>query len=77
MTIKPRERRVATFATVAGSNHMDGCIAGTTNFGTALAKTRLVRRSSARPIANRAIKSAVAGAIIKKSASFAKEICRT
>ena len=45
---------------------MDGCIAGTTNFGTALANTRLVRRSSARPIAKRAIKSAVAAVSAEK-----------
>ena len=45
--------------------------------GTFDAKTKLVSRSSARPAAIRAIKSAVAGAIRKKSLRSAIEICET
>jgi len=74
ITMKPRCLSVFTFATVAGSNHIDGCIAGTIIFGTSEAKTKLVKRSSALPIAKRAIKSAVAGAMRKKSARSAKAI---
>ena len=77
ITIKPRCLNVFTLATVAGSSHIDGCIAGTSIFGTSDAKTKLVRRSSALPIAKRAIKSAVAGAIKKKSALSANAICGT
>jgi hypothetical protein len=56
---------------------MEGCIAGTNIFGTSDARTKFVRRSSARPAARRAIKSAVAGAIKKKFADSAKAMCGT
>ena len=77
ITSKPRLRRISTFAFVAGSSHICGCIAGTTKTGASTARTKLVNRSSARPDAIRAIRSAVAGAIIKASADEAKEICLT
>jgi hypothetical protein len=66
--MNPRLRNVATFETVAGSNHIEGCIAGTNIFGTSEASTKFVKRSSALPAASRAMRSAVAGAIRKKSA---------
>ena len=77
ITMKPRCLSVFTFATVAGSSHIEGCIAGTIIFGTSDAKTKLVSKSSALPIAKRAIKSAVAGAIKKKSALSANAMCGT
>jgi hypothetical protein len=77
MIKNPRERNVETFATVAGSSHIDGCIAGTNIFGTSDANTKFVKRSSARPAARRAMRSAVAGAIKKKLADSAREICGT
>ena len=49
-------------------------IDGTIIFGTSEARTKLVSKSSARPIANRAIRSAVAGAMRKKSARSANAI---
>ena len=55
------------FATVAGFDHIAGCIAGTMSFGAVLARIVFVRRSSALPWAIRAIKSAVAGATMMKS----------
>ena len=75
--VKPRVLSVFTFSCVAGSCHICGCIAGTIKTGTSRAKTKLVSKSSARPAVIRAIKSAVAGAIISASALFASEICRT
>ena len=52
-------------------------MAGTNIFGLVDAKTTFVSKSSARPCANLAIKSAVAGAIKIASESLAKEICGT
>ena len=74
ITLNPRLRSVCTLATVAGSSHIEGCIAGTSIFGELEANTKFVNKSSARPAASRAIKSAVAGAITKYSDCSAKEI---
>ena len=77
ITSKPRALNVATLACVAGSSHICGCIAGTTKIGTSTAKIKFVNKSSARPAAMRAIKSAVAGAMITLCAFFAIETCLT
>ena len=53
------------------------CIAGTRILGAVEAKTILVRRSSARPEANLARRSAVVGAITIKSFSLAIDIWGT
>ena len=76
-TLKPRFRNVATLACVAALLHIFGCIAGTTKTGQSAANTTFVSRSSARPCAIRAIKSAVAGAITSDCANLAREICLT
>ena len=57
--------------------HISGCIAGTKIFGEVDAKTIFVNKSSARPAANFANKSAVVGAITIKSLSLAIDICGT
>ncbi len=49
-------------------------IAGATNTGALVARTRVVRRSSARPLASRLIRSAVAGAISTASAQRASSM---
>ena len=77
MTKKPRSRSSRTFATVAGFDHIAGCIAGTMSFGAVLAKIVFVKRSSARPCAILAIRSAVAGATIRKSLDPPNETWRT
>ena len=57
------ERSVATFACVAALAHISRFIAGTTVIGASVARHSVVSRSSARPCARRAMKSAEAGAI--------------
>ena len=59
----PRWRSVATFACVAALAHISRFIAGTTVIGASVARHSVVSRSSARPCARRAMKSAEAGAI--------------
>ena len=68
-TTMPRSRNKATFACVAGLFHISVCIAGAKTTGHVATNTVAARRSSARPLAIRAIKSAVAGAITMPSAS--------
>ena len=77
MTTKPRSVRVFTLLIVAGLLHISGCIAGTKIFGAVDAKTIFVNKSSARPEANFANKSAVVGAITIKSFTLAIDICGT
>ena len=77
ITWKPRSCKSAMLATVAALFHIFGCIAGIKTLIALLARTRLVSRSSARPIAIRAIKSAVAGEIKIKSFSAASFTCLT
>ena len=64
-------------ATVAGLFHIFGCIAGIKTLIALLARTRFVNKSSALPMAIRAIKSAVAGEITIKSFSAANLTCLT
>jgi len=52
-------------------------MAGTINFGAVLARIVVVNKSSARPEAIRAIKSAVAGATTIRSAFSPSETCET
>ena len=50
-------------------------MAGASAIGAEVARHKVVRRSSAWPVARRAMKSAVAGAIITKSAQRASSMC--
>ena len=65
----PRERSVATLARVAGCSHISVCIAGAKTTGQRAVSRVAVSRSSARPAAARASRSAVAGATTTRSAS--------
>ncbi len=67
-TSEPRRRRVATLSRVAGCSHISVCMAGTNTTGAAVASRVAVSRSSARPVAARASRSAVAGATTTRSA---------
>ena len=67
--VTPRERRVATLATVAGCNHISVCMAGTMSTGQVAVSSTLPSRSGASPAAARASESAVAGATTTRSAS--------
>ena len=69
--------RVRIFLCVAGFMYIPGCIDGTTKTGAPVAKIVVVRRSSARPVAIRAIKSAVAGAMTIRSAESARATWET
>jgi hypothetical protein len=66
--IAPRSRSVATFACVAGLAHMWVSIAGAMTSGACEARTVVPMRSSAKPLASRAIVCAVAGATTMTSA---------
>ena len=70
----PLDLKRATFAIVAGLSHISVCIAGTRTSGAVDAITTFVRRSSARPAASRASRSAVVGAMTMASAFFASSI---
>ena len=76
-TCTPRERRVATLATVAGCSHISVCIAGASRTGQRATSRVAVSRSSARPVAARASRSAVAGATITRSACLPTATCAT
>ena len=76
-TCTPRVLRVAILSTVAWLSHISVCIAGTKISGAREARTIFVNRSSARPWASLAIKSAVAGAMTIRSEFFANEIWGT
>ena len=67
-TTAPRRRRVATLSWVAGCSHISVCIAGTKTTGQDAVSRVAVSRSSARPMAARASRSAVAGATTTRSA---------
>lgn len=73
-TFTPRVRKVAILAWVAGCSHMRWFIAGATVSGAVVARHRVVTRSSARPCARRANRSAVAGATITRSAQRASSM---
>ena len=76
-TTTPRERRVATLARVAGCSHISVCIAGANTTGQRAVSRVLVSRSSARPWAALASRSAVAGATTTRSASLPIRTCGT
>jgi hypothetical protein len=59
----PRDIRVATLAWVALLDHMMRFMAGAITIGASVARHKVASRSSARPCASRARKSALAGAI--------------
>src|SRR3954452_6836655 len=67
-TTAPRRRRVATLSCVAGCSHISVCMAGTKTTGQEAVSSVAVSRSSARPMAARASRSAVAGATTTRSA---------
>jgi hypothetical protein len=70
-TRTPRAVSVATFACVAGFFHIAQFIAGATAIGAVVARQSVANRSSARPWASRARKSALAGATSTSSAQRA------
>src|ERR1700692_2935547 len=59
----PRAIKISTLAWVALFAHMTRFIAGAMTIGASVARHRVLNRSSARPPANLAMKSALAGAI--------------
>ncbi len=71
----PRDLSVATLACVAGLAHMTRFMAGASAMGAEVARHKVVSRSSAWPVARRAMKSAVAGAMTTKSAQRASSMC--
>ena len=73
----PRLERVSTLLLVARFNHISECIAGTSTTGALLAKIAFVSRSSARPVASRERKDAVAGATTIRSACCPSSTCLT
>src|SRR5680860_239650 len=77
ITCTPRDRRVATLATVAGCSHISVCIAGASTTGQRAVSRVLVSRSSASPCAALAIRSAVAGATTTRSACWPRRTCGT
>jgi hypothetical protein len=76
-TTFPRRRRVATLSWVAGCSHISVCIAGTKTTGQDAVSRVAVSRSSARPVAARASRSAVAGATTTRSACCPMRTCAT
>ncbi len=77
MTCAPRERSVATLAWVAGCSHISVCMAGANATGHRAVSRVLVSRSSARPWAAFARRSAVAGATTTRSADCPMRTCGT
>ena len=77
MTCTPRARSVATLAWVAGCSHISVCMAGAMTTGQRAVSSVLVSRSSARPCAARASRSAVAGATTTRSACWPRRTCGT
>ena len=75
--MSPRRRNVATLSCVAGLSHISVCMAGATTIGHVAVRTVEVKRSSARPAAMRAIRSAVAGAMTTRSACCPSATWRT
>ena len=67
-TSAPRPRSVATLSWVAGCCHISVCMAGANSTGQRAVSRVAVSRSSARPAAARASRSAVAGATTTRSA---------
>ena len=71
----PRCTSVAMLARVAACAHMTWFIAGATASGACVARHRVASRSSAWPVASRARKSALAGAMSTASAQRASSMC--
>ena len=71
----PREISVSTLACVALLAHMTRFIAGASTSGASVARHRVDSKSSARPPASRAMKSALAGAISTTCAQRASSMC--
>jgi hypothetical protein len=71
----PRPATVPTLACVALFAHMTRFIAGASMIGASVARHKVQSRSSARPAASRAIKSALAGAINTIWAQRASSMC--
>ena len=71
----PRDTTVSTFACVALLAHMIRFMAGARTTGASVARHRVVNKSSARPPARRARKSALAGAISTSWAQRASSMC--
>ena len=65
------------FAWVAGCSHISVCIAGANTTGQRAVRSVLVSRSSARPWAALASRSAVAGATKTRSALWPRRTCGT
>ena len=70
----PRDIKVSTFAWVALLAHMRRFIAGASTSGASVAMHSAANKSSARPPARRAMKSALAGAISTSSAQRASSM---
>ncbi len=77
ITTAPRRRSTATFSRVAGCSHISVCIAGAKTTGQRAVSRVFVSRSSARPWAAFASRSAVAGATITRSACWPIRTCGT
>ena len=77
ITTTPRERSSATLSRVAGCSHISVCIAGAISTGQRAVSRVAVSRSSARPCAARASRSAVAGATTTRSACCPSLTCGT
>ena len=77
MTLTPRRRSVATFSSVAGLVHIRVCMAGARTTGAVVIRMVAVSRSSARPVARRASRSADAGATTTSSAHSPISTCST
>ena len=74
---RPAPRSVATLARVAGCSHISVCMAGANTTGQRAVSSTAVSRSSDIPAAARAIRSAVAGATMTRSASWPSRTCGT
>jgi len=75
MTLTPSLRKTAMLRRVAGFSHIWRFMAGATSSGQSRARTSVVSRSSARPPASLARKSAEAGATSSASASRDRSMC--
>ena len=76
-TVNPLRRSVATFSWVAGLSHIWVCMAGASITGAVVVRIVAVSRSSARPAATRASRSADAGATTTSSAHSPTATCST
>src|SRR5215213_9234040 len=76
-TTAPRLRSVSTLAWVAACSHISLCMAGEKTIGQCAVSSTFVSRSSARPDAARASRSAVAGATKTRSISCPILTCGT